>query len=330
MNFRASIVATLSLLSLLSLAAASVQAAETAQQFPSKPIKIIVPYSPGGTTDILARLVGKYLSDKWKQPVIVENKPGVNGMIGADLVAKAAPDGYTIGIASPGSHAANATLYAKVTYDTVKDFTPVTLAVSAPLLLVAHPSLGVKNVKELLAYAKANPNKISYASGGSGSSQHLAMELFNSTAGLTMTHVAYKGSAASYIDLISGIVTLEFDVLPTAMPHTKSGKLLPLAVASASRVPQLPNVPTVAESGLPGFESSSWYGFVAPANLPKDILAKLNAEIVTALKSPSIAEALDKAGVVVVASTPEQFATHIRDEVAKAGKIIRAANIKAD
>ena len=327
MKIRASIAVALSL---YSFNAAFVHAAETAQQFPSKPMKIIVPYSPGGTTDLLARLVGKYLSDNWKQPVIVENKPGVNGMLGADMVAKAAPDGYTLGIASPGSHAANATLYAKVTYDTVKDFTPVTLAVSAPLLLVAHPSLGVTNVKELIALAKAKPNSISYASGGAGSSQHLAMEQFNSTAGLQMTHVAYKGSAASYIDLIGGQVTLEFDVLPTSMPHTKSGKLLALAVASSARVPQLPNVPTVAESGLPGFESSSWYGFVAPANLPADILAKLNAEIVKALKSPAIADALDKAGVVVVAGTPEQFATHIKEEVAKAGKLIRAANIKAD
>ena len=327
MKIRASFIAALSL---LSLTAAPVLAAETAQQFPSRPMKIIVPYSPGGTTDLLARLVGKYLSDNLKQPVIVENKPGVNGMLGADLVAKAPADGYTLGIASPGSHAANASLYAKVTYDTIKDFTPVTLAVSAPLLLVAHPSLGVKNVKELIALAKAKPNSISYASGGSGSSQHLAMEQFIAAAGLQMTHVAYKGSAASYIDLIGGQVTLEFDVLPTAMPHTKSGKLLALAVASSARVPQLPNVPTVSESGLPGFESTSWYGFVAPANMPKDLLAKLNTEIVNALKSPSIAEALDKAGVVVVASTPEQFATHIKDEVAKAGKVIRAANIKAD
>ena len=327
MKIRASFIAALSL---LSLTAAPVLAAETAQQFPSRPMKIIVPYSPGGTTDLLARLVGKYLSDNLKQPVIVENKPGVNGMLGADLVAKAPADGYTLGIASPGSHAANASLYAKVTYDTIKDFTPVTLAVSAPLLLVAHPSLGVKNVKELIALAKAKPNSISYASGGSGSSQHLAMEQFIAAAGLQMTHVAYKGSAASYIDLIGGQVTLEFDVLPTSMPHTKSGKLLALAVASSARVPQLPNVPTVSESGLPGFESTSWYGFVAPANLPKDLLAKLNAEIVNALKSPSIAEALDKAGVVVVASTPEQFATHIKDEVAKTGKLIRAANIKAD
>ncbi|MGH8808395.1 MAG: tripartite tricarboxylate transporter substrate binding protein [Noviherbaspirillum sp.] len=289
-----------------------------------------MPYSPGGTTDLLARAIGRHLSDVWKQPVIVENKPGVNGMLGADMVAKAPPDGYTLGIASPGSHAANAGLYPKITYDTIKDFTPVTLAVSAPLLLVAHPSMNVKNVKELIALAKSKPGSISYASGGSGSSQHLAMELFNSTAGVQMTHVPYKGSAASYIDLIGGQVTLEFDVLPTAMPHIKSGKLLPLAVASSTRVPQLPDVPTVAQSGLPGFESSSWYGFVAPANLPKDILAKLNGEIVRALKKPEMTETLTKAGVIVVASTPEEFATHIKNEVAKAGKIIRDANIKAD
>ncbi len=327
MKIRTGIIAAFSLFFFI---AASAHSAENAQSFPSKPIRIIVPYSPGGTTDLLARAIGRHLSDVWKQPVIVENKPGVNGMLGADMVAKAPPDGYTLGIASPGSHAANAGLYPKITYDTIKDFTPVTLAVSAPLLLVAHPSLNVKNVKELIALAKSKPGSISYASGGSGSSQHLAMELFNSTAGVQMTHVPYKGSAASYIDLIGGQVTLEFDVLPTAMPHIKSGKLLPLAVASSTREPQLPDVPTVAQSGLPGFESSAWYGFVAPANLPKDILAKLNGEIVRALKKPEMTETLTKAGVIVVASTPEEFATHIRNEVAKAGKIIRDANIKAD
>lgn len=327
MKFPTTLVTALSLCSLLG---APSFAAESAASFPSKPIRIIVPYSAGGTTDLLARIVGRHLSDAWKQPVIVENKPGVNGMIGADMVAKAPPDGYLLGIASPGSHAANATLYPKVTYDTIKDFTPVTLAVSAPLVLVAHPSLGVKNVKELIALAKAKPNQISYASGGSGSSQHLAMELFNSTAGLQMTHVPYKGSAASYIDLLGGQVTLEFDVLPTAMPHIKSGKLIALAVASPIRVPQLPDVPTVAESGLPSYVSTSWYGIVAPPNLPKDILAKINAEISIALKKPDIAETLTKAGVIIVASSPEEFAAHIKSEVAIVGKIISSANIKAD
>ena len=320
------VVAALGLCSFLTAA----HSAESAQSFPSKPIKIVVPYSPGGTTDLLARTIGKHLSDTWKQPVVVENKPGVNGMIGSDLVAKAPADGYTLGIASPGSHAANASLYPNITYDTVKDFTPVTLAVSAPLVLVAHPSLNVKNVKEVIQLAKAKPGEISYASGGAGSSQHLAMELFNHAAGVKMTHVPYKGSAASYVDLIGGRVTLEFDALPSAMQHVRAGKLVALAVASSSRVPFLPEVPTVAESGVPGYESSAWYGLVAPANMPADILAKLNAEIVAALKKPEIADILTKAGVIVVASTPEQFATHIKNEVAKAGKIIAAANIKAE
>lgn len=301
-----------------------------AQAFPNKPIRIIVPYSPGGTTDLLARTVGKHLSDAWKQPVIVENKPGANGMVGTEMVAKAPADGYTLGIASPGSHAANASLYPKITYDTVRDFTPVTLAVSAPLLMVVHPSLNVKNLKELIALLKAKPGQVSYASGGSGSSQHLAMELFNTMAGVQMTHVPYKGSAASYVDLLAGRVVAELDVLPTAMPHTKTGKLIPLAVGSAQRVPQLPDVPTLAEAGVPGYDFSSWYGFVAPANLPRDILDKLNAEIVKALKSAELSDTLSKAGVIVVASTPEQFATFIRNEMATAAKIIKAANIKAD
>jgi tripartite-type tricarboxylate transporter receptor subunit TctC len=327
MKIRTAIIAAFSL---LAFSGTLVHSAENAQSFPSKPIRIIVPYSPGGASDMLSRIVGKHLTEVWKQPVVVENKPGVNGMLGADLVAKAAPDGYTLGMASPGTHAANATLYPKITYDTIKDFTPVTLAVSAPLLLVAHPSLNVKNVRELIAVAKAKPGQISYASGGSGSSQHLAMELFNSVAGLQMTHIPYKGSSASYVDLVGGRVSLAFDGLPNTIVHSASGKLVPLAIASSSRVPQLPNVPTVAESGLPGFESSAWYGFVAPGNMPKDILAKLNGEIVKALRSPEVADTMNKAGLIVVAGTPEEFAAHIKTEMGKAEKIIRTANIKID
>ena len=301
-----------------------------AQVFPVKPIRIIVPYSPGGTTDLLARVVGQRLSERLGQPVLVENRTGVNGMIGSDLVAKAPADGYTIGIASPGSHAANASLYKNVTYDTIKDFTPITLAVSAPMLLVAHPSLKVKTVKELLALAKGAPDSISYASGGSGSSQHLAMEQLALMAGIKMTHVPYKGSAASYVDLLGGRVTLEIDVLPTALPHVKAGKLVALATASAKRLAILPDLPTVAEAGVPGYESSAWYGFVGPAGLPKDVLAKLHGEIVLALQQPSIVETLTKAGVLIVASTPEQFAAHIKAEVAKAAKTIKVAKIKPD
>ncbi len=301
-----------------------------ADGFPNKPIRIIVPYVAGGTTDLLARAVGQRLSERFGQAVVVENRPGANGMIGADVVAKAPPDGYTLGIASPGTHAANAALYKNITYDTVKDFTPISLAVSAPMILIAHPSLGVKNVKALIEKAKREPGGISYASGGSGSSQHLAMEQFAYMAGIKMVHVPYKGSSNSYTDLLGGRVTLEFDVLPTAMPHVQSGKLLPLAVASASRLPQLPDVPTVAESGVPGYEATSWYGFVGPANMPKDVLAKLNAEIVAALQQASIQETLTKAGVLIVGSTPDEFAAHIKSEMVKAAKIIEVANIKPD
>lgn len=315
----------------LSAAIAGAAYAQTAAQtFPSKPLRIIVPYSPGGTTDLLARLIGQHLSEKWGQSVVVENKPGVNGMIGSDLVAKAAPDGYTIGIASPGSHAANATLYPKVTYDTIKDFTPITLAVSAPLVLVAHPSLAAGNVKELLALAKARPGEISYASGGSGSSQHLAMELFKSMTSVEMVHVPYKGSAASYVDLLGGRVTLVFDAMTAAVPHVKSGKLKVLASATAKRLPMLPEVPTVAEAGVPGYEYSAWYGFVGPAKLPSDVLQKLNAEIIAGLNSPKVRETLDRAGVLIVGNSAAEFSAYIAAEVDKAARVIKFANIKPD
>ena len=315
----------------LALAAAALAAQlAAAQAFPAKPIRIIVPYSPGGTTDLLARLVGQKLSERLGQPVVVDNKPGANGMIGSDLVAKSPADGYTLGIASPGSHAANASLYQTMTYDTVNDFTPVTLAVQAPFLLVVHPSLNVGSVKELIAAAKARPGEISYASGGSGSSQHLAMELFKSMAGIDMTHVPYKGSAASYPDLIGGTVKAEMDVLPTSLPHVKGGRLKVLATGSAKRLALLPDVPTIAESGVPGYESNSWYGFVAPARLPRAVLDKLNAEIVHALREPDVIEKLTTAGVIVVASTPQEFAAFIKTEMEKAARVIKAANIKPD
>ena len=312
------------------LLAATLPVLAAAQAFPSKPLKIIVPYSPGGTTDLLARLVGQKLSERFGQPVIVDNKPGANGMIGSDFVAKSPPDGYTLGIASPGSHAANAALYKTMTYDIVKDFTPVTLAVSAPMLLVVHPSLNVNSVKELVAAAKAKPGEISYASGGSGSSQHLAMEQFKTMAGIDMTHVPYKGSAAAYPDLLGGTVKAQIDVLPTALPPSKAGRLKMLATGSAKRLALLPDLPTISESGVPGYEASAWYGFVAPPNLPKDVLAKLHAEIVRALREPDVIEKLTTAGVIIVASTPQEFAAHIKTEMEKSAKIVKAANIKPD
>jgi tripartite-type tricarboxylate transporter receptor subunit TctC len=299
-----------------------------ADTFPSQPIRIIVPYEPGGSTDLLARVVAKQLTAQWGQPVIVEDHPGANGIIGADLVAKAPPDGYVIGIASPGTHAANASLYRHLPYDTVKSFTPITLAVNAPLVLIAHPSLNVKNVQELIALAKSKPGQISYASGGIGSSQHLAMELFDHMAGISMTHVPYKGSANSYADLLGGRVKVEFDAFTAAVPYIKSGQLKALAVASAQRVPGFPDLPTVAESGVPGYQATSWYGFVAPAKLPPDVLAKLNAGIVKALQTPAAHDALTNVGLLVVGDTPAQFSQFIHEQMAQAASIIKLANIK--
>ena len=302
-----------------------------AQQYPTKPIKIIVPYTAGGTTDLLARTVGHKLSERWKQPVIIDNRPGANGIIGMDLVAKAPPDGYTLGIASPGTHAVNETLYAStIPHKPQKDFVPVSLAVRAPMVLVVNASVPVKNVKELIAYVKANPGKLSIASGGSGSSQHIAAEQLKTMAGIDMVHIPYKGGGAAYIDLLGGQVQVMIDALQQSMPHIKSGKLRPIAVASAQRLPQLPDVPTLAESGVPGYESSAWYGFVAPAGTPKEIVNQLSQEIARILQLSDVKETLASPGLVPVGSTPEQFADFIARETEKDAKVIKAANIKAD
>ena len=315
----------------LSLAAAcSAPLAAQAAEFPTKPIRIIVPYAPGGTTDMLARVVGKHMSDSLGQSVIVENKPGANGMLGSSMVAKSAPDGYTLGIATPGNHAANASLYKEVPYDTIKDFTAVSQAVASPMILVAHPSLGVKTVAELIAKAKAEPGTIIYASGGTGSSMHLAMEQFAKIAGIEMVHVPYKGSGNSYIDLLSGRVSLLMDISPQALPRVRSGELIALGTASETRLPELPDVPTIDEAGVTGYRAGSWYGFVGPAGIPKDTLTKLNSAINAALRDPATEKQLKDAGLQVVAGTPEEFQSFIEAEVKKSAQIIRDAGIQAD
>lgn len=308
-------------------AALCASSAAWADNFPSKPIRIVVPYAAGGTTDMLARVVGKHMSEALKAPVIVENKPGANGMLGSSLVAKAPADGYTLGIATPGNHAANASLYKEVPYDTLKDFTAVSQAVNSPMVLVAHPSLGVKSVGELLAKAKASPGKIVYASGGTGSSMHLAMEQFAKMAGIQMVHVPYKGSGNSYVDLLAGRVSLLMDITPQALPRVRSGELLALGVASAQRLPELPDVPTIDQAGVKGYTAGSWYGFVAPAGLPEDVLARLNTAINNALRSPALTKQLQEAGLQIVAGTPQQFQKLIASEVAKYAQIIRDAGI---
>lgn len=300
------------------------------QSFPNKPIKIVVPYSAGGTTDMLARAVGQKMSEKWGQSVLVENKPGANGIIGIDLVAKARPDGYTLGIASPGTHASNQSLYETLPHDPIKDFTPVSLLVRAPMVMVVNANVPIKSVSDLLAAAKKDPGKLTVASGGTGSSQHLAAELFEYMAGVDLTHVPYKGGGAAYTDLLGGRVEVMIDALQQSMPHIKSGRLRPIAVASAQKLPQLPEVPTIAESGVPGYESGAWYGLVAPAGLPKDVLSQIATEVDRILKLPDIKARFEDPGLVVVGGEPEVFAEHIRIETEKLGKVIKAANIKAE
>ncbi len=298
--------------------------------YPTKPIRLVVPFPPGGATDILARAVAQKLTEAWGQQVIVDNRPGAGGNIGSELVAKAAPDGYTLEMGTVGTHAINASLYAKMPYDHVKDFVPVILVAGVPNVLVVHPSVPVNSVAELIAYAKANPGKLNFASSGSGTSIHLSGELFKVMAGVQMTHVPYKGSAPAMQDLLGGQVQLMFDNLPPSLPQIKAGKLKALAVTSVTRAPALPDTPTVAEAGLPGFEASSWFGVLAPAGTPPAIVAKLNAEIAKWLATPEAKEKMLALGANAVGGPPEDFAKHIAVETAKWAKVVKESGAKVD
>jgi tripartite-type tricarboxylate transporter receptor subunit TctC len=307
-----------------------VAALASAQTYPTKPIRLVVPFPPGGATDILARDVAQKLTEAWGQSVIVDNRPGAGGNIGSELVAKSAPDGYTLEMGTVGTHAINASLYAKMPYDHVKDFTPVILVAGVPNVLVVTPSLPVNSVAELIAYAKANPGKLNFASSGNGTSIHLSGELFKVMAGVQMTHIPYKGSAPALQDLLAGQVQLMFDNLPPSLPQIKAGKLRALAVTSLARAPALPDVPTLAESGLPGFEASSWFGILAPAGTPAPIVAKLNAEVAKWLATPEAKEKLLKQGANPAGGTPEDFAKHIAAETAKWAKVVKESGAKID
>jgi tripartite-type tricarboxylate transporter receptor subunit TctC len=312
------------------LAAMAAIAFAQAPAYPTKPIRLVVPFPAGGTTDILARAAAQKLTEAWGQPVVVDNRPGAGGNIGSELVAKAAPDGYTLEMGTVGTHAINASLYAKMPYDHVKDFFPVILVAGVPNVLVVHPSVPVNSVAELIAYAKANPGKLNFASSGNGTSIHLSAELFKVMSGVQMAHVPYKGSAPAVQDLLGGQVQLMFDNLPSALPHIKGGKLRALAVTSAQRAPVLPDVPTIAEAGLPGFEASSWFGVLAPAGTPPAIVAKLNAEIAKWLASPEAKEKLQAQGANVAGGPPEEFAKHIAAETAKWAKVVKESGAKID
>ena len=298
--------------------------------YPSKPIRIVVPFPAGGTTDILARAVAQKITEAWGQSVVVDNRPGAGGNIGAELVAKSAPDGYTLLMGTVGTHAINTSLYAKMPFDHVKDFTPVVLVAGVPNVLVVHPSVPAKSVAELVAYAKANPGKLNFASSGSGTSIHLSGELFKTSAGVQMTHVPYKGSAPALTDLMGGQVQLMFDNLPSALPHIKAGKLRALAVTSTVRAPTLPDVPTIAESGFPGFEASSWFGLLAPAGTKPEVVAKLNAEVRKWLETPEAREKLASQGANAAGGTPEDFARHIAAETAKWARVVKESGAKVD
>jgi len=301
-----------------------------AQDYPNKPVRMVVPFPPGGTTDILARAVGQKLSESWGQQVVIDNRGGAGGNIGTDIVAKSPADGYTLLMGTVGTHAINASLYGKLPFDPIKDFAPVTLVASVPNVLVVNSTVDSKSVKELIALAKSKPGQLAFASSGNGTSIHLAGELFKSMTGTAMLHIPYKGSAPAIAELLGGQTNMMFDNLPSAMPHIKSGRLRALAVTSIRRSPALPDIPTIAETGISGYEASSWFGVLAPAGTPKDVVAKIQADIAKALNAPEIKERLSGQGAEPVGNTPEQFAEHIKAESAKWAKVVRDSGAKVD
>ena len=301
-----------------------------AQAYPTHSIRLVVPFPAGGTTDILARAAAQKLSESLGQSVVVDNRPGAAGNIGADIVAKSAPDGYTLLMGTVGTHAINPGLYAKMPYDHVKDFVPVVLVAGVPNVLAVNPAFPVNSVAELIALAKSKPGTINFASSGSGTSIHMSGELFKAMAGVDMTHVPYKGSSPALTDLMGGQVQIMFDNLPSALPLIKAGKLRAIAVTSLKRAAALPDVPTISESGLPGFEASSWFGVLAPAGTPAPVVAKINADVNKWLQSPEARDQLLVQGANAAGGTPEQFAAHIRAETEKWAKVVKASGAKAD
>jgi tripartite-type tricarboxylate transporter receptor subunit TctC len=314
----------------LALLALAAPLAVHAQAWPAKqPIKFVIPYPPGGASDVTARVLAQKMTESLKQAVVVENKPGANGIIALESVARSAPDGYTILMANLGPNAINAVVYEKLPYDAVKDFTPITLTSIVPQILVVSPALPIKTVPELIAYMKANPGKLTFASAGNGASNHLSGELFNGMAGIKMRHVPYKGDTPAMTDVISGTVDVMFPTAIAAMPHVKSGRLRAIGATSSKRIPSLPDLPTVAEA-VPGFEAVSWGGVMAPAGTPPEIVKALNAEINRILKMPDVAAKLESLGAEIVGTSPEDFATYLRNEIAKWGKVARDNNVKLD
>src|SRR4029078_13273574 len=308
---------------------AAVATSAFARASPSKPAKVIVPYPPGGPTDIVARVVSQKLSDQMGQQFIVENRPGAGGKHGAEAVAKGPADGYTLLVATT-AHAINPSLFKSLGYNLMKDFAPVSQLTSGPLVIVAHLSLPAKNVQELIALGKAKPGTLNYASSGNGQSTHLSAELFATMSGIKMNHIPYKGSAPALTDVMGGQASLMFDTMLSAMPHVKNGKLKAIAVTSAARSPAAPDVPTVAESGLPGYEAIAWNGLLVPAGTPTDVVAKLNAELKKALDAPEVKDRFSAQGFGAAWNTREAFAKFIQSELDKWAKVVKVSGATLD
>ncbi|MBI3935691.1 MAG: tripartite tricarboxylate transporter substrate binding protein [Betaproteobacteria bacterium] len=301
-----------------------------AQAYPDRSIRLVVPFAPGGGTDLTARAIAQKLSEALGKPVMVDNRGGAGGVIGADLVAKAAPDGYTLVMGTPGSMTINPNLRKNMPYDTLRDFAPITQTTISPFILVVHPSLPVSTVKGLIALAKRRPGAINFGTAGNGSVAHLAAEQFKAMTGVQITHVPYKGSSQSLIDLLAGQVQMVFENLPVVLPHIRAGKLRVLAVGTRTRSALLPEYPTVAEAGVPGYEASTAFGMLAPAKTPKEIIGRLNREVVKILRSAEIKASFGALGLEPVGGTPEQYAEHLRAELARYAKVIKTAGIRIE
>jgi tripartite-type tricarboxylate transporter receptor subunit TctC len=299
------------------------------QAYPSRPVRIVSIFPPGGGNDTLCRIVAQKLTERLKQQFLVDNRVGANGIVGTEVVARAAPDGYTFTLI-PSGHAVNATLYKKLPYDSIRDFTAITLVAWSPLVLAGHPSLPAKNVKELVALAKARPGQLTYVSSGVGSSGHLGGALFDTLTGTKMVHIPYKGMAPAITDLISGQVSLTFGTSLSVVPHVRTGRLRALATTGAQRSTALPELPTVAEAGVPGYEASLWYGFIGPARIPAEIVQRLNAEIVAVLALPDVRERLTGQGVEARSSTAEEFSRLLASDVERWAKVVQRAGIKPE
>jgi tripartite-type tricarboxylate transporter receptor subunit TctC len=319
-----------SCLCLFSAAAALLPALGAAQSYPDRPIRVIVPVPAGGTPDVVARMVQPGLTGLLGQQLVIDNRGGAGGLIGAELAAKAVADGYTLFFSSPGALTILPHLQKRVAYDTLRDFAPISLVSIGPFLLITHPSLPVKTVKELLALAKSEPGKLNYASAGNGAANHLAMELFKSMAGINITHVPYKGAPQAITDLIGGSVNLMFNSIPPVLQHIKSGRLRLLGVSSAKRSPQLPDVPTISEAGVPGYESITWFGLLAPAKTPKTIVARLNEALVKVVRAPEMKSQLEIQGYDPVGSSAAEFTAFIRAESEKYAKVVKLSGAKVD